>query len=238
MRWEALACALLCVACTYSGRPVAPDAPEVADDDAAAAIDGAVIDMQPVAPCALGTTGATTDRGKVGLSNGGSAGTIACDGNARIVGIALDMSDGNADGVTPSARGIRIACATVTIDGTGGHVTDLVTLDKEGAGGSGWSPSTWTPLAQCEDGATVTGISVHGSSFVSYFLDATLACTRFDTAGAPLGTTAVTVTGSGSDTANPSEAHCNAGEQIAEMTTHTGAGLDSLRLQCAATACE
>jgi hypothetical protein len=236
VRWEALCCALACAACTYRGRPVATDAPDPTGD--AVELDAAVADAPPVAPCVLGVDGAITDRGKVGLSNGGSPGAIACDGDARIVGLALDMSDGLADGVTPSARGIRIACATVTIDGLGGHVTNLVTKDKEGAGGSGWSPSTWTPLAQCADGAVVTGIAVHGSSYVSYFLDAAMACTRFDATGSPAETTTIAITGSGTDPDNPSEARCNAGEQVAELGTSTGAGLDFLRLRCAATICE
>jgi hypothetical protein len=237
MRRGALLLALVCAACSYNGRDVAPDAP-TAGDDAAATIDAAVVDATPVPPCVLGVGGGTTDRGKVGLSNGGSQGSIECDGDARIVGLALDMSDGLADGVTPSARGIRIACATVTIDGTGGHVTNLVTKDKEGAGGAGWSPSTWTPLARCADDAVVTGLAVHGSSYVSYFLDATMQCTQLDATGAPVQTAVVDITGSGTDPSSPSEAHCNSGEQVAEMTTWTGAGLDSVRLQCAATTCE
>ena len=44
--------------------------------------------------CVLGAGAPTIDRGKVGLSTGGNVvmPPLACDGDARIVGLALDMS--------------------------------------------------------------------------------------------------------------------------------------------------
>src|SRR6185503_5762495 len=105
---------------------------------------------------------------------------LACDGSDQIVGIAIDLSDGLADGVTRSARGIQIACAQVTI---GGGVGAVRTKQIEGNGGSGWSPATLSPIARCPDDAVVSGLAVHGSPNVSYFLDATMRCSHFDTAG-------------------------------------------------------
>jgi len=236
MRWVSL---LGLIGCSYQAPAGTGDDTPDADVDAPASEDAppdAPADT-PAATCTLGATGATTDRGKVGLSNGGNPGSIACDGDTRIVGIALDMSDGLADGVTRSARGIRIACATVTIDPLGGHTGTIATKDVEGAGGSGWTPSTFTSIAQCPEGAVVSGLAVHGSSFTTYFLDATMACTRFDTSGNVAQVTGVYIAGSLTDPMNPSEAHCAAGEQVTSMATSTGAGLDSLRLVCAATQC-
>lgn len=47
----------------------------------------------------------------------------------------------------------------------------------------------------------------------------------------------VPITGSGTDANNPSSASCATGEQAVGMRTQTGAGLDSLRLQCQPTTC-
>jgi len=233
MRWTALAL-MVVTACSFEGGRGALDArPSTGDGRSDAPGDGA-----PGATCVLGAGATTTDRGKVGLSEGGSAGSIACDGDARIVGLALDMSDGLADGVTRSARGIRIACATVTIDGAGGHTDGIVFKDLEGNGGSGWTPSTWTEVAECPPGALVSGLAVHGSPFTSYFLDATMSCARFDTTAAVAEVTTVGIAGSGSDVTHASGAQCDPGEQVAELATSTGAGLDSVRLLCASTICE
>lgn len=212
------------------------DAPAVID---MSATPDMAIDQNPAATCDVGVTGTPVDRGKVGLSNGGGLlSAIACPSDRRMVGLALDLSDGNADGVTRSARGIQIGCASLTIDGTGPHVGAVTLIEVAGNGGSGWSPSTLPPLTRCPDGAVVSGLAVHGSNFTSYFLDATMACTELDSSGNVVATTQVHINGSGTDANNPSSAACNAGEQVVSMTTNTGAGLDSVRLVCAATDCD
>ena len=191
------------------------------------------------ASCTIAPTGLATDRGKVGLSNGGGfLQQLACDGSDKIVGIAIDLSDGLADGVTRSARGIQIACAQVTIDGAGGHVGVVRTKQISGNGGSGWSPATLSPIARCPDDAVVSGLAVHGSPNVNYFLDATMQCSKFDNAGNFAGTSLVAIAGSGTDNTNPSSAECQNGEQVTQLTGNTGAGLDSVRLQCRQTICQ
>jgi hypothetical protein len=126
----------------------------------------------------------------------------------------------------------------VTIDGLGAHTGTIATKERRGNGGSGWSPSTFTPITQCPDGAVVTGMAVHGSTFTTYFLDAAITCTRFDAGGSGGMASTVAVTGSLTDANNPSSASCAADEHVVEMTTNTGAGLDSLQLLCAATQCD
>jgi hypothetical protein len=149
------------------------------------------------------------------------------------------MSDGPVNGQdTNSARGIRLACATVTIDASGGRVGPVATKDLEGAGGAGFTPSTMTPLTSCPPDAVLSGLRVHGSSHVNLFLDATIFCSKFDPRGQFMGTTPVYVVGSLTDSMNPSQVQCNPGEQVVSMTTNMGAGLDSLRLLCAPATCE
>src|SRR6185436_9694175 len=110
-----------------------------------------------------------------------------------------------------SARGIQIGCATVTIDASSGQTSAVTMKTSEGNGGSGWLPSTMTPLAMCPPGSMLSGLQVHGSVYRSLFLDATMTCSSFDTKGQLTATTPVAIAGSLTDTQNPSEAHCNPG---------------------------
>lgn len=191
--------------------------------------------------CHVGTASVTgIDRGKVGLSTGGgNIRPLACDGNARIVGLALDMSNQPVNGQdTDSARGIQLGCATVTIDASNGHTGPITMKAIEGTGGSGFSPSTMTALALCPPGAVLSGLQVHGSVHVNLFLDARMICSAFDTNGRLTGMIPVDIAGSLTDSTNPSQAQCAPGEQVVSMLTDTGAGLDSLNLFCAPTTCD
>src|SRR6185436_2902705 len=200
---------LLCLAACSFGSPTSSlDAQEPVDD-------------VPSAVCRLGVVPSSIDRGKVGLSNGGgNVRPLACDGDLRIVGLALDMSTQPVNGQdTNSARGIRIVCAPVTIDESGSQTGSITTKDIEGAGGAGFSPSMMTPLASCPPGAVLSGLLVHGSVHVNLFLDATMTCSAFDARGQLTGTTAMYIAGSLTDSTNPSQVQCAAGEQVVSMTT-------------------
>jgi hypothetical protein len=204
-------------------------------------IDAAADGTPANAVCQVGAASATgTDRGQVGLSTGGgTVRQLACDGDDRIVGIALDMSDGPVNGQdTRSARGIRIGCAAVTIDAAGGHTGPIATKDVQGFGGAGFTPSTMTALASCPPGAVVSGLLVHGSAHVNLFLDATILCSAFDTAGKFTNLSVVPIAGSLTDPSNPSQAMCGGAEQAVSITANIGAGLDSLHMFCAPTTCE
>jgi len=230
-----LLCGVL-AGCSFQGPPTT-----VTTSDARGVVDAApTIDAVVRTSCTLGAGAPITDRGKVGLSTGGAlvAPPLACDGDTRIVGVALDMSNGLADSVTVSAHGIRIACATVSIDALGAHTGTVATKDVEGNGGSGWTPSTFTAITSCPAGAVVSGLSTHGSTFTTYFLDANITCSTFNARGQLLAATSVHIAGSQTSSANPSGVVCNAGEQLAALSIHAGAGLDSANLQCAPVTCE
>src|SRR5262245_25884140 len=96
----------------------------MSDDAAVDAPRDAPTDARPDAPmlCHVGvasTMGA--DRGRVGGNGGGdNFPPLACQNSVdRIVGIALKMSDQDTVFGERSAQGMRIACAPVTVDGTG-----------------------------------------------------------------------------------------------------------------------
>ncbi|HEX4417188.1 MAG TPA: hypothetical protein VH165_04775 [Kofleriaceae bacterium] len=235
MRWVLLSCL---IACGFQSTATPLLQIDAAVPDAAVP-DAAVPDATP---CQVGASSTSIDRGQVGLSTGGGTfQTLACDGDARIIGLALDMSDQPANGEDDdSARGIRIGCATVTIGAAQGSAGPIATKDSEGHGGSGWTPSTLTALALCPPGAVLSGLLVHGGGKGggNLFLDATMTCTTFDVTAKLITTTAVPIAGSQTEPLQPSQVQCEAGEQVVSMMTDTGAGLDSLRLSCAPTICK
>jgi hypothetical protein len=190
--------------------------------------------------CRVGAGLIGSDEGQVGLSTGGGRKTnMACLGSDRITGIALYMSQQPVNGGdTDSAQGIRIACAPITIDHTGGHTGAVYTMDDVGSGGAGFTPAALTALASCADGASVTGMQVYGSHYADLMLSATIYCTGIAATGKSTTTVAVPIAGSGTDTMNPSMISCPADDQIVTLVPNTGAGLDSVEVFCAPTQCD
>lgn len=182
--------------------------------------------------------------GTVGLSTGGGVHTdLRCDPGTVFVGVALDMSDQPVNGQNSrSARGIRIACATVTIDPAGATSTLATTREAEGNGGVNWSPSTWTFPGLCSPGGVVSGLEAHGGitpNVTNLLLDAAVSCAQFNGAGEVIGNYAVDIVdGLGGQGLNRSSVQCPPGQQIVGLNTNAGAGLDSLVVSCAPTACE
>ena len=189
--------------------------------------------------CRVGAGLIGSDEGQVGLSTGGGTKTaLACLTTDRIIGVALYMSQQPVNGGdTDSAQGIRIACAPITIDHSGGHTGAVYTMDVVGFGGSGFTPAALTGLAECADGEAVTGLQVYGSHYGNLFLSATIYCTGVDVTGQSTTTTAVPIAGSGADTMNPSQVSCPKNDQIVTLVPDTGAGLDSVEVFCAPTKC-
>jgi len=210
--------------------PTAPDA----------APDGPP-DVPAITSCSVNAASSTgIDRGMVGIGLGGGINLpLACSGDDRIVGISLDMSDNNVNGQNSrSARGLRINCATLTIDAAGPHLGLTTSRIIDGNGGAGWSPSTLTPLTSCPAGSVMSGLKVYGGQVMTLFLDATMMCTPIDAQGHSGTPVSLYVTGSQTSGENPSSATCAAGEHVVSMTTTTGAGFDSLHLFCSPTTCK
>jgi hypothetical protein len=212
-----------------SDAPLPPDAPSI---DA------------PRTSCRVVPGTPLTVRGTVGLGGGGgNHNTLKCDAGEIITGVAYDVSDGNANGQSsPSARGIRISCATLTIDAIGAHASSPRIHDVDGSGGSGWSPSTWSFPALCPVAGALSAMMAHGGTnpgTMNLFVDTSIDCTSFDKQGKPNGTTMLNIptstTGMGE---NPSSVTCPPGDQIAMLVTDTGAGLDSVAVSCAPTICQ
>lgn len=232
MRWRWLALSCL-AACGFSPHGA------VSDD---AAIDASAPDVT----CHVGTTtgGSGTYRGKVGDSSGGGTFyALACPPGSFVDAIALDLSVGDVDGTqSQSARGVQLACAQLTIDGSGGHDVEVgsgsgsALTVAEGNGGDDWLPSALTGFAQCPPGAFVSGMETH-SPDGSLFQNAAITCTTLTASGAVGDVARVAVPDSGTRTDSESDVECASGELLASISADTGAGLDSLALFCSPASC-
>lgn len=208
---------------------VAPDATARPDGGAAAAGCASVVEA-----------GAAIDRGRVGWMGGSKAPILGCTDvfGERVVGLAVQMSDGTTVFGGRSAQGIRVACAKVDIaaDGTA-QVGTVTTHDVSGDGGYSWSPSTWSPTSMCQPGWVVSGVLSHLGTSNNRFIDVTITCSELLRDGGTGQTATKHVTGSLGDTANPMSVQCKPNEILTQLGPWTGAGLDAVNVYCAPAAC-
>lgn len=182
----------------------------------------------------------STNAGIVGGTGGGKGPALACDDvfNERIVGVAMQMSNQATAFGGRSAQGIRIACATVTVDPAGtATIGGVTTHEVSGTGTAMWSPSTWTAMTSCKPGWVVSGVLAHKGTTNNLFVDVSITCSQLGANGALGASETMKVAGSLTNTANPSQVKCPAGTAVSQLGTWTGAGLDALTLFCAAPTC-
>ncbi len=204
-----------------------------AADDAVDAVDAAP-------SCQVGVASLTgTDRGRVGGTGGGvNFPPLECAPTERIVGVALRMSDQDTLYNGRSAHGFRIACASVTFDGTGTPQVGTVTMREiVGSGTFDWSPSTLTPITQCQPGWAVGGLRAHRGSGSNRFLDVSILCRQLGVNGTTAMTEVRYVTGSLTDGVNPNTVNCATTEILVRVPSMTGSGIDSVNLSCSTPTC-
>jgi hypothetical protein len=200
-------------------------------------------DMMPLPLCIVGvTTTPGTDRGRVGGNGGGdNFGPMRCNAVAdRIVGIGIRMSNQNTVFGAPSAHGLSIACATVTLDPNTGIGTTGTTYTKEimGNGNQGWEPSTSFAPTLCPAGMVVSGLRTHTGQDENIFNNVDVRCSKLDgTNAATVMTQLVHVNGSQDEAQNEDTVNCGPNEILYEMSNRTGTGFDSATLFCAPARC-
>lgn len=237
MRWGLVASVL--AGCSFQhGEYLGPD--DAATDGAGNGAPDAMVDASESA-CHVDVASATgMARGRVGGAGGGANfPPLACaNASDRIVGLALRMSDQDTLYGQRSAHGIRIACAPVTVLGSGvGMTGSVTTYDVSGTGTNDWSPSTWTEITQCKPGWIVSGLSAHTTDDQDLFLDATITCSQVTRTGG-LGTSEMLdVAGSLDEQQGLDAVSCDPGEILVRFTERTGSGLDSVDLYCTTPTC-
>jgi hypothetical protein len=237
-------CAVLLAGCSFS-KPVGSvqsDAPNEIDAAVADTPTPDTMEMPQPDPCPIGVTSTTgTDRGRVGGGGGGANfGPLACDAATdRIVGFAVRLSNQNTIFNAPSARGLTIACATVTVDRTTGVGTTGTVYTKEvmGSGQENWSPSTQSATATCPAGQVVNGLSAYTGTNQNLFNNVDFRCGKLDGTAQTTSSSVVHVAGSGSNTSNHDTVNCNANELLVRLPNMTGSGFDSANVFCAPATC-
>jgi len=202
------------------------------------AIDTSV-DMPTGTACALTTTDAGVDRGRVGGVGGGvNFPPIACDSGSLPIGVAMRMSDGQTANGYRSAHGIEIACAPVTIESNGDvSVGTTLTIGVQGTGLVGWTPSTLTPQTTCQPGWVLSGLVAHIGADGGRFADVSIRCSQISALAIEQAVESLFVTGSLTEPVGETTASCQANEVIVAFPNRTGAGLDALNLVCAPLRC-
>jgi hypothetical protein len=126
----------------------------------------------------------------------------------------------------------------VAIDSTGVATVGEVAMEEiTGNGNFDWTPSTLTPVTQCQPGWIVSGLAAHTGAGGDRWIDATLTCSRLDVTGAVIATENLPVTGSLTDPVGADAQQCAAGEILVRLPNRTGAGIDSVNLACSTPLC-
>jgi hypothetical protein len=223
------------------------DAPLPTDPDAP--VDAAAPDARPDAEvpdgawCRVETApGTDQDRGRAGDGGGSAVNDLLCDQvDEVIVGIAIEMSNGVTTNDGRSARGLRIACAPVTLVTGGTPALGSLDLNEvRGSGTNGWSPSTWSEVTPCPAGWLVAGLDVYTGSGVDdgRFIDLTMVCAELGPDGLLTGARMdVYVQGSLDENSGNDRVECAAGEVLRVLEPNAGSGLDSVGLVCAQPQC-
>jgi hypothetical protein len=245
MKWLMLSTSLF--GCSFTSPPGGQ--PDPADHpDAPKSID-ASIDSQTAAPpaCQVGVASSTgTDRGRAGKDGGSTRTPLACaSAQERIVGLQLQLSDGDTVYGGKSAYALSIACAPVTIDHTGvASVGTVSTREFLGVGDPqfGWKPATKSTLTLCRPGWLMSGINIKtgsGDDEHGRFLDVSIHCAQIGYDGARTGSPeSIKVTGSGTETTGSDTADCNSDEVLAQLPLRAGQGIDSVNMACSTPRCQ
>jgi hypothetical protein len=89
----------------------------------------------------------------------------------------------------------------------------------------------------CKPGYVVTGLLVHTGTNKDLFVDVSIHCGKLGASGAITTTETLRVAGSLTNTLNPVDVQCGAGEAIARLGTWTGSGFDGADLSCSTPVC-
>jgi hypothetical protein len=190
--------------------------------------------------CHTGITLKSTNEGHVGGSGGGKGNALLCDDmfGERIVGVAVQMSNQATVNGGRSAQGLRIGCATVTIEPNGtATVGAITTHDVSGTGQFNWSPSTWTALQQCAPGSVLTGLLAHTGTNNDLFVDVSIICSQLAFDATPSNPQTIHIVNSLTAPTNPKQAQCAGGEVVSELGVWDGAGFDAADLFCSPSVC-
>ncbi|MEQ9503784.1 MAG: hypothetical protein RIT81_43415 [Deltaproteobacteria bacterium] len=188
--------------------------------------------------CDVEVNAPDTNVGQVGASGGSLGPDLACVAGAEIIGIAVRESNQNTSNGGPSAVGLTILCAPVTVDLLGATVGTETSQEVSGTGQFGWTPATQSTLTRCPPGWLMSGLDASRGQSGNRFLEVTLSCSELDVFGNTTGQTQdIYVAGSLMEAGVHDNVQCPTGQVVRRIGTRVGAGFDAATLFCAAPSC-
>ncbi len=241
-------CLVILAGCSFEASGGGVDAPARIDALASdgPGLDAAMIDAAIDAPtdpttmaCRLRAKPNTLQlRGRVGGGGGGGPTNLNCPANEFPVGYGFDISDNATTFGGRSAHKVTQQCAPLVLRNTTLIVNTLSQpVVKVGAGDSNWTPATATAITFCPANTIMVGLKAFTGPAKSLFANISIKC-RAITAVDMFGPEQlVAIPGTTNADQNADEATCNSNEVLAFVRTMSGAGIDSLQLQCVQLEC-
>jgi hypothetical protein len=219
---------------------------EAQDEPAGPRLDAGRLDAVADAPpdaaavtCTLRAKPSTLQlRGLVGGGGGGGPSNLLCPANEFPIGYGFDISDDNTENGGRSAHKVTQQCAPLSLRNSTLTIGVLSTpVVKAGGGGSSWTPATATAIITCPANTIMVGLKAFTGSSNALFANISIKCREIMDVDLFGTEQFVAIPGTSNSSQNPDEATCNSHEVLSFVRTVTGAGIDSLQLQCVQLEC-
>jgi hypothetical protein len=231
--------------CSFEASPGAVDATATVDGRAvdaqqqdAATIDAAVPDAAAVT-CKLRAKPNTLQlRSRVGGGGGGGPTNLVCPANEFPIGYGFDISNNNTENGGRSAYKVTQQCAPLGLRDSTLIVGTLSTpVVKAGGGGAMWTPATATAIITCPANSIMVGLKAFTGPDNVLFANISIKCREIMDVDLFGTEQLVAIPGTSNSNQGADEATCNSDEVLSFVETRSGAGIDSLQLQCVQLEC-
>lgn len=177
-------------------------------------------------------------RGLVGGGGGGGPTNLMCPANEFPIGYGFDISNNNTENGGRSAYKVTQQCAPLSLRNSTLMVGTLsAPVSKAGAGGSDWTPATATAVVACPANTIMVGLKAFTGSSNVLFANISIKCREIMDVNVFGNEQLVAIPGTSNSNQGADEATCNSNEVLSFVRTMSGAGIDSLQLQCVQLEC-
>lgn len=232
-------CLVIFAGCSFKASSGSQDSPTGGDGRASDAPKVDAPSDAAVAVCKLRAKPTTLRLGsRVGGNGGGAASDLACPANEFPIGYGFDISDNNTEFGGRSAHKVTQQCASLQLHNaelTAGALSPVVT--KAGSGVARWTPATATAVVTCPANTIMVGLKAFTGTTGLLFANISIKCRAITAADIFGPDQLVAIPNTSNLNQGADEGTCNNDEVLAFMEVRSGAGIDSLQLQCVQLEC-
>ncbi len=175
-------------------------------------------------------------RGLVG--GGGGPTNLMCPANEFPVGYGFDISNNDTTNGGRSAHKVTQQCAPLSLLNSTLMVgTSSAPVLKAGTGTSNWTPATATAVVACPPNTIMVGLRAFTGQDDTLFANISIKCREIMDVNQFGDEQFVAIPGTSNSSEGSDEAACNDNEVLSFVRTMSGAGIDSLQLQCVQLEC-